>query len=201
MRALALKGQLPQYLDPEFQASINLADLTDAEFRYLRRETLWEAGLTQAAVVGEFGVLVVGPKNNSTRTTLGVIEEVIVQNIAGSATSLRVGLISTANTGSAANAGAGVPRDDRYAGASNQSVFGVGVGSNAVSPTTYTNTSFIRLGVDAIATVKGPWVLTNGVGPTAASQVLMGVWGTEVNKALQAHFIWRERALLTTELS
>jgi hypothetical protein len=202
MRALGLKGTLPQFLDRKFSPGVTVEDLTKPEYSWLRRETLWEAGQAVPAVAADFGVGTVGPKSGMAgRTTIFVVEQVTLSNTAATATSLRFGLISTANIGSAAPTGSGAPRDDRYAGAAvNQSVAGVGSGSNNASPTTFTSTSFVLLAAgQTLGPFPGPWVLTNGVGPTAASQVLFGVWGTEINKAFSFHVVWRERLMLSSE--
>lgn len=200
MRALSLKGALPQYLDEEFQATMLAEDFTKQEYSYLRRETLWGAGLFAPAVAAETALAVVGPRNNSFRTTLIVVESVLIQNQNGVATSFRYGLIDTAHSGSAAATSDGSPRDDRSAKAT-RSFAAVGVGSNAAAITTFSNSQFVILPASGSILIPGPWIISNGEGPAAGSQVNFAVWGTVVNQTVQCAFQWHERTMLASEIA
>lgn len=197
MRALALKGALPQYLAPEFQPQVIAEDLNKPEFSWLRRETLWGAGLFAPAVVGETSLVTLGGRTNAQRAVIGTVEYVIITNQNAAVTSFRYGLIDQAHQGSAASTSDGSPRDDRQA-AQTKSFFGVGIGSNAGVITTFTNSQFVLLPASTSLYIPGPFILTLG-NSAAPAQCTFAVWGTALNQSVQASFQWRERAMLVTE--
>lgn len=205
MRALALKGALPQFLGQEFDASVTVEDLTAPEFGYLRRFLPWQAGQAKGAVVGEFSMLTLGPRTNQLRNALAVCDYITISNQNAAAQSFRYGLVPESAIGSSAPVSNGEPMDDRVTANqplnSVQPIYGVGVGSNAVDPLTQgpPNAGFVRLGVDQTVLIPGPWIITCAANSTAAARQVLAIWTQSVNLSVAGNFKWRERGLLATE--
>lgn len=203
MRALALKGALPEYLAREFQASVNLLDLTTREFQYLRRVNSWLAGINQVAVVGEFGIAVLGPRATQGREAIAVVDSVMIENTSGGSASFRYGLIRNNNVGSAAPTSNGIPLDDRIGPLSGtpfpNPIFGVGGGSQVADPA-ITFAGHVSLPVSSSIELNVSAVLT-GLMTTTGLRTYFGVWATSPNIAFACNFRWRERELLPSEIT
>lgn len=198
MRSLGLKGDLPRNVGTEFGLGLQLLDLEGAEFQYLKRAVLWESGGTQNAVAAEFGVLALGGRAGTTdRTTLAVVEKVIVTNLgAAAAFSVGVDWASTATFAGGLNR-TSYPRDDRAALVAT-SAFATGTDSDPAQLLGSSHYVF-NLNANERQEVIGPWVISNK--PNAAGlPSLFIVQCALVNNAFRVGVMWRERQLHDTEL-
>lgn len=204
MRALALKGTLPQYIDGDYDPVAIVEDLTAREFDYLRRFIPWSA--TFGAVAGGAGVwslVGIGPKTTQGRSAIAVVDRVWILNQTAGALSYRLGLFPTTATGSLLAATGVAPIDDRVLNnvpAGQNGLFAGGGGQNAVDPSTLIPGSTLVFSVPAGATLEvvGPWILTGAVN-TAGAQHYLAITPTLANTQVTASFYWRERALMATE--
>jgi hypothetical protein len=192
MRALQLKGNLPQYLEGEISPSVTLFDLTATDYLWLRRQSRWRIGATQAAVAAQFAIFAFGT-NVADRSVLALLEGITFDNTTAGPLTFQYG-ISLAGAGGVAFAGAGVFCDDRQQSTAAQ--YRGGVGTNAAAPLGGNPPSII---VPANSSVYLPLgdVLTardNGV----FTSVFIAQ-GAAVNTPLRVSLVWRERALLASE--
>src|SRR5262245_15325276 len=77
MRALGIKGDLPQDLLSEYRAHFLLDDLSRDEFAWTKRSTLWDGGAIVAPVVGQLSRVAMFPQSASlgSRAVMCIIEE------------------------------------------------------------------------------------------------------------------------------
>jgi hypothetical protein len=199
MRALALKGQLPQYIEGELNASITAFDLADPEYLWLRRNVRLSQGITIAAVAAQFAQFAFAPVANAGRS-LAVVEQLILANPTAATQTFLVDSQPNIALGAAPN----VPKsalDDRaipFNQLQPTPAFGLGNAQGAVA---ITGAGALSIAVGAGQTVILPlnWIFTNRVVlPTPAPSLLL-VQHSVVNLPLTAGIVWRERALLATE--
>lgn len=198
MRALGLKGDLPRDVERNFGLGIQLADLEQPEFQYLKRAVLWESGGTQNAVAAEFGVLALGGRAGAvTRDTVAIVEKCIITNL-GAAAAFSVGVDWAATTTFAGGLNrTSYPRDDRAALVAT-SAFATGTDSDPAQLIGSSHYVF-NLNANERQEVIGPWVISNK--PNAAGlPSLFIVQCALVNNAFRAGVMWRERQLHDTEL-
>lgn len=203
MRALALKGALPQFIEPEFNVSITAADLRDAEYLWLRRTVRLQQTLQVGPVAAQFSQIVFAPVSSAART-LAVLEKVIITN-SQAAAGMNVLWDAQPNAVSGF-APAAIPKsalDDRAIpfnqlqptpsfglinGTAAGALITIAGGSGWISLPA--SSSFV-LDVDAIFTARS-------VLPTPAPSYFV-VAAQAVNIPLTATFIWRERTMLASE--
>lgn len=199
MRGLALKGTLPQYLSPELEPSVTIADLTQPEYLYLRRILRLSQNIFLPAVAAQFSQAAFAPTAGAARS-LAVVEQLILTNFTAGAVAFQVDFQPNIVVGAAA----GVPKsglDDRS------------IPFNQLQPTP----SFGWVGATAAASIVGTGALTiavpanttvffpvnavftaRAVLSTPAPSLLL-VALSAVNTACNIGAIWRERPLLATE--
>lgn len=199
MRALTLKGALPQHVDGRIGGSITVMDLTQPDYSWLRREQRFLGGSSQGAVVGEFGIAVLGPRPGSVRSTL-CVAYADIQNQTGAAGLFRYGFLLEGNIGSALAVGDGGPMDDRVVSglAAAKPNFGIGTGSQVADPGPVA-AGRCRLPADGQATV-GPFILTNARDAGGISKWHAAVYGSAVNQAVLVTWRWTERTLMQSEV-
>lgn len=197
MRTLGLKGDLPADIQRTYGVGFQLNDLSDPEFQYLRRAVLWESGGTQNAVAAEFGVCVLaGRLGATTRTTLAIIDKVIISNL-GAVAAFSVGVDWGSLATIASINRTSYPRDDRAALVST-SAFATGTDSD---PAQLLGSSHYTMSLNANERqeVVGPWIISNK--PNAAGNPsFFAVNCGLVNNAFRVGIMWRERELHDTEL-
>jgi hypothetical protein len=199
MRALALKGALPQYLEGEIGTSITALDLTTTEFQFLRRIVRLSQGFNAPAVAAQFSQCAFAPVANAPRT-MCVVERVIIANF--SATNLQYFVDSNFVNG--AFPAPGVPKsglDDRslpFNTGQPVPAFGV-LGLTAAG-------AILGLGAIRIAVPAGntfsldlDWVFTNRTVNNTPAPSVLAVQVSAVNAPLDVTFVWRERPLLSSE--
>lgn len=193
-RLLEVKGELPDTLEPSYQLGFQADDFTRMEYRWLRRMTTWQLGLTQSAVVGEFSIFAFIPSVLSRQ--LIVLERIIFTNPNGSGMAVAFG-ITAAGFGGFAIATPGHMCDDRQFAAASSGAQ-AGVGSNVVNPISGAGLNFSQVIVPAGGAVelREELVLTN-VPSTLTAGFIAAV--TQTNLTLVTSIRWRERALLGTE--
>lgn len=197
MRALALKGDLPQYLLPQYLLTMQQEDLSKIEFSWLRRTARYMVGGTSVAVAAQFGIFAFGGQNVQGRNTMAIIDTVAITNISGAALRFDVAAATLAGLGGVALTRFGQNMDDRQFRQS-QSAYACGFGSNAVSPAPG---QAWNVTVPAGAIYELPWlptILTNVDNGTFASGFVIAA-GT-VNAAFTVGITWRERQLQDSEL-
>ena len=200
-RALATKGDQPQYLESRYQLGINALDLTDPEFLYLRRSPTFVASINQAAVAAQFPIIALQNNLAGSRASLCVIEEITIANTAAAAAAN--GAVFGVTFGGAGGVGAGavsgVCQDDRFGGVNlQQSRWTIAAGSNAASPMAIGAGYLVQLPGNTSQTFRGPWILSNKDNGVFSAQLVIA--GTNVNTALAATIRWHERELLASEL-
>lgn len=193
MRALELKGDLPQLLDPIFSLTVQVLDLMDPEFQHLRRTRRFMAGNDIGPVAGQFPYLVFA-RNGQTRDQIAVVERISVTNL--NAAPLRCWIYLLQN-GAAPGVGTqATPTDDRtpLAAAAGHTI---GIATSITSFVTPARLT-VNIPQDQTVFVPGPWIITTA-GPVGAQTQLV-VQGATVNQAFDVSVFWRERLLLSTEL-
>lgn len=202
MRALFLKGDLPQYVGLPYAAVLQLADLTAPEYMHLRRWRRFMGRIAQAAQPALFSIACFG-RTSQNRDTMAVIEQIWVRTPVA-------GAVRFAIEGDTFGLGDTVPattgfyaQDDRSAtlAAAATATFGASFTNNAASAVSgaaaeiITGTSTIFCPIDPTR----PLILTNKpINNTAKSYLY--VQPTGVNQGIDVTFFWRERPILETEL-
>lgn len=204
MRALALKGTLPQYIDGDYDPVVVVDDLTAREYDYLRRYIPWHAAFGQAAGgAGVFSLVGIGPKSTQGRSAIACVDRIIISNLNGAAVTYRWGIIPTSAAGSLLAASGVAPVDDRVLNnvpAGQNGLFAGGGGTNAVDPISLSpaNAGVVVVPANTAWSIDGPWILSGAVN-TAGNQHYLAVWTSAANLSVNAHFYWRERAMMATE--
>lgn len=198
-RALALKGELPQFTEQDYNLGITVEDLTRPEFNWLRREARYFGGTQVGAVAAQFSQITFSTLVAGTRG-LAVVEKIVLSNITGAANGFIVGMSLTGGSVIAPTLNA-APGDDRVGiapGGFGPGMFGVGFGTSAGTPIAAPTFTTIQLPANESFVLEGPWVLTGA--PIGIARSILVVTSTQVNVAIAASFYWRERSLLATEL-
>lgn len=200
MRALALKGELPSYSGSEFQPSINITDLRDPEYLWLRRTVRYEQGLILPVVAGQFSQCAFSPVANASRV-LAVVEQLILTNSSGAGFTFLVDCLPTTLIAAPAS----LPRstmDDRAIPANSlQATPNFGLTNATAVAALLTGSGPLVIGVPATSTIVLPlnWVFTaRQVLNTPAPSFLQVQCGT-VATACHVAVVWRERSMLAAE--
>lgn len=198
MRALALKGDLPQFMAPVFGNSFQLEDFSRAEWSWLRRETRWSVGGTGVAGAGVFSIWAFGTDAATLRQTQATVDSIVVSNPSGATISLTFGL-SMAGTGGVALTRFGQQLDDRQFQAA-QSLYAAGTGQNAASPAPAQGYLFSIPAGGAIQLPVTPVILTAQPNAAGTFTSVIVIVPTVVNTGFQVGMTWRERQLSDSEL-
>jgi hypothetical protein len=199
-RALATKGDQPQYLEGRYELGVQALDLTEFEYRWLRRTQTWQAWASQAAVAAQIqGVQLFLSTAPFGRTVLAVIEEITIINANAAAQTIAYGL-STTTQGITSGPFFGYPADDRSVDAvgAAQSLVGLGTLSAAASPLTVNRAGLVSILPGDSKTLRGPWILSGKVVSTVSETFCIA--STNINQIVQASFRWYERDMLASEL-
>lgn len=193
-RLLEVKGELPDTLEAAYQLGFQADDFTRMEYRWLRRTTTWQLGLTQPAVAAQFSIFGFIPSVLSRQ--LIVIERLIFTNPNAAGMAVAFG-ITASGFGGIAMATPGHMCDDRQFQAASSGAR-AGVGTNAVNPIAGAGLNFSQTVIPAGGAVelREELVLTNAPA-TLTPGFIAAV--TQVNLTLVASIRWRERLLLGTE--
>lgn len=203
MRALGLKGATPSYLEPEFGASINLMDLRDPEFVYLRRGTLYSAGATFVALAANFNYLCLANRILS-RVALAVVEGVLLSNLSAATLGFWFGINAnvTLSGGTLAHS-----RDDRQNGgivgsSARAGIYSCGSFQNAADVMgTAGNFALAQIPAGNSLYIPLPGhVLTGNIDSGNGQQAMFTVQTAAVNVASSATIFWREKNVLASEL-
>lgn len=202
MRALALKGNLPSYTGADFEPSITVLDLRDAEYLWLRRTVRCSQGIVLPAVAAQFSQAVFAPVAIGQKN-MAVVESLILTNSGGAGTTIIVDSQPLAAAPVAAN----VPKsalDDR-------AIPSIGAGQLQPTPSygwvdrtaagAISGLGAMVMALPATSTLVLPlgWVFTGKqVISTPAPSYLIVQCGT-VNVSIHAAAVWRERPLLASE--
>lgn len=201
MRALALKGALPQFLSREYDGSVTVEDLTAPEYDYLRRFQRFQAGGVVTAVAAQFGQAVLGRNGAGNRGALAVVDKVVIVNLDAAVRSFYVGMLQN-GAGIGPGAGNELMADDRVnqnaTAVGTRSLFTCGFGSNAAD---FHTAGHIPISIQAGATVilDVRYILTGVADAGAVNPRLLFVGHSSVNVAFGFGFFWKERAMLATE--
>lgn len=184
-RALGIQGSVPGHVDPTVGVGIQVDDLREVEFQYLRRCIPAYYGSTVAAVAAQFGFSSIRGGNGN----LTIVEKCIINNTSAAALVFNCGIMAAFPNG--VGAVAGTARDSR---------FGVGVlntlaqvrGGNDVAPVAPALP--FQVAVPAGQSV----CLEPGIVLSSSGAFFSIIAGT-VNLAFSVAWFWRERAQLLTE--
>lgn len=206
MRALFLKGDLPQFVGSPYAAVLQMADLAAPEYMPLRR---WRRFCMRQSIgpnAGNFTGCFFGLRDNNPngREVMAVVEAlhvrvpnaatVVVYAIDGDM--LALGGVPTAG---------GQPQDDRSSAttsAAASSAFSLGTFTNAASPLSGVAPQIVPGNTNTFITSVDPdrpLILTNKPINNTPRSVLWIV-PTVINAGVEAMIFWRERGLLETEL-
>jgi hypothetical protein len=196
MRALALKGDLPQYIAPVADLSYTQEDFTRFDWCWLRRETRWSVGGTGVAGVGVFSIFAFAAQSAVGRQTLASVDKIIVSNPSAATISVNFGL-TMAGVGGVALTRFGQMLDDRQFQAA-QSGFAAGTGQNAASPAPAQCFLFSIPAGGSFDLPVCPLLMTNADNGVFGSAFV--IVPTVVNVGMQVGMTWRERQLSDSEL-
>lgn len=198
-RALATKGNQPQYLEGRFELGVVAQDLTRPEYEWLRRTTSWHGSASQAAVAAQFQAIQFG-QAVAARQMLTILDEVTISNENAAAERFLYGISRTTN-GATAGPFFGFPADDRVLDAAHAAQSGsfLVTMSNAVSPFNGQPSALIAIQPGDSVVLKGPWMLTAKPGPVAGILASFAVMAATQNRICTVSFRWRERELLASE--
>jgi hypothetical protein len=193
MRSLALKGALPQFLNGEYQAGINLLDLTDPEYQYLRRFQRFQGGAAVGAVAAQYSYVAIG-RNGSSRDMIAVVEKIVIANIGAANQQFYIYL--TGNPLFGPGSGLNLPTDDR---SPSNSGFTIGTFNSATDiSSALFGVCRVCLNVYQTITLDTPYILTNAL--TGGNLSLLYVQTQALNSPLAVTFYWRERAVVAGEV-
>jgi hypothetical protein len=199
MRALELKGDLPQNLDPRYQLGIQVLDLETAPYRYLRRAMRYQVFQAAGAVAAQHAQFSFVPPPNFGGSRPMLVHVRHFTFIAG-ATGYEVGFgLTAAGGGGTGTPLQGVAQDDRaYPGArSSGSTLLVG---NAVASMLSAGARFMFIPANSSVEVVVDYVLTSRdiTGGIFLTSVAIEVSQLNVAASLTVEF--EERPLMTSEL-
>jgi hypothetical protein len=200
MRALDLKGDLPQLLEAGYQSVILTEDLTSPEFNWLRRKVRLSQGTTVAAVGGQFSQAAFAPTAGAART-LAVVEKLIITNTQAAAVqNYLIDSQPNINIGAAPN----VPKsalDDRaipFNQLQPTPSFGL-VSATAAAAITGTGAMFLSIPASTTLVLPLDWVFTARTVLSTPAPSLLLVQAQAVNTALTFAVVWRERPMTSSE--
>jgi hypothetical protein len=195
MRALELKGDLPQALSSFFTPVIQALDLTTEDLLYLRRITRWSVGVNMAAVAGQFAVSHLVPNSSpAPRAMLAMVDAVLVSNPNAATMPFQYG-VSILGSGQAITS-QGNPLDDRQIGAPR--AFYAAGGNNQAAPSIPSASAIASIPAGGSLWIYPKAVLTGK--DNTVNLTSFFVAGQAVNQALQVVYHWRERAITVSEL-
>lgn len=199
MRVLALKGDLPQWLDPRYSVGFTADDYSLPEWSWARRMSRWSVGGTGVAGAGVFSIFAFAGQNVTGRQTMAIVDSILVSNPSAATISLTFGVVAS-GFGGVAFTRFGQMLDDRQFLAT-QSAYAAGTGQNAASPAPAQGYLFSIPAGGSLALPVTPLVLTNA--PNAAGTQVCGwlVVPTVVNVGMQVGCVWRERVVADSELT
>lgn len=200
-RALATKGDQPQFIDGRYDLSINALDLTAFEYRWLRRINTFQAWASQAAVAGQNQSVQLGAgtiAGGVARNMLTVCESVTVCNENAASQRFHVGLTTNA-IGAASGPFFGYAADDRSldSSAAIQSNAFLATQSNAAALIAGNRAAIVTVPAGSSVVVPGPWIISGK--PAGTVTVSLVVVGGQSNIIVTAGFRWYERELLASE--
>ena len=200
-RALATKGEQPQYLDPRYQAGVSMLDLSDFEYRWLRRAITFHAWASQAAVAAQVQAIQMGAgtiAGGVSRQNLVVIESITILNENATTQRFHYGLSSNIN-GATTGPFFGMAADDRGTdgtGAVQSQAF-LATQSAAGGPFTANRAGIVSILPGDSKEIRGPWVLTGKPAGTVTESFCIA--GGQSNIIVTAGIRWWERELLASE--
>lgn len=195
MRALALKGDLPQLCDPVYGLSLQADDWTLPEYQYLRRMGRWQAGEGTAAVAAQFAYWVLGPRTLG--RNLCVVERLLINNFSGTPFTFYVYL--SQNAAVPGNGTIALPTDDRLnlGDLTSRGNFSIGVG-NIAADAHPSGSAIITIPATTAFMLDAPYVLSGQRFGGVATQLV--VQHSQVNVQFHCTAWWRERSIQDTEL-
>lgn len=193
-------GDLPRLLVPAFQLGFQFADFEKDEWAWLRRATVWSAGIRANAVAAQFSICCFATRQglaSSGRNVLAVLDEVTFENLNAAIIQVEYGIVRTGTLIADPTSNTHT-RDDRGPAGNTASYFALAQGNNAANPTV---ADFARIAIPALSSVqiRGPWMLSNATYPSGFRSAFIAV-ALQVNSDLVMSCKWRERELLDTEL-
>lgn len=203
MRALEMKGDLPQLLDTRFQLSINVDDWTSMPYNYLRRKIRFQQNASAAAVAAQHPQFAFTLPNvlGRPQTTIAHVQTLVLHNPTAAAIEYGFALSNGGGGGTGAQQNGRALDDRAYgAGGGNLSTARVLVGAAAASMLPAQGVRFclvppsstVNLSVDIVCTGKD-W----SAGAAFTNTLVVEV--TQLNVGCSCGFVWDERELVTSE--
>lgn len=191
-RVFGIKGDLPNICDPLLQLGLTLDDLTAAEYWWLRRGRIFDAGSSAVATALNYGKVFLGAPQAT--DSLAIVERITIINQFAGQQAFRIGMVfSVASTANANQK----TRDSRN-GIAGRGAFVVnaalGVGNDLVNAASLV----VNAPQQSTIVVEGPWIVSGqNNGGTQLSALMVETDG--LNQAIAATFTWRERQMLVEE--
>ncbi|MGH2824464.1 MAG: hypothetical protein ACRDLY_15905 [Thermoleophilaceae bacterium] len=189
MRAFDVKGDLPGTMLATFDPVIQVEDLTEHEYFWLRRGRSWSVTVSQGAVAAQNAVVELQAATTAP-DTVAIIDALLVTNIDAALRTYRFGLgtkqlVAVAQTP--------VATDDRHLGQTSAYKAFAGnlvyaANNQAALITPGTSTVLVRF-------TPQPYVLTGGPAGSSCFAVFMD----DLNIALRTTIFFRERQILAAE--
>jgi hypothetical protein len=196
MRALNIKGDLPDKLEPIFSLDVTTEDLTLPEFWYLRRGAYFDGGASPVATAAQYSFVSLGAPQLS--PVLAVVEKVTIYNPDVVARTFNVGTTYTVTNPANAEQ---LPRESRDG--FRRSAFCVAARTSATAQLTGNASYLAVVPAGGQVVVDGPWMLSaaklSPAGPPGQLPQVT-VQSENFNIAMRAHFVWRERFQQESEL-
>lgn len=199
MRVLALKGDLPQWLEARYSVGFTADDYSLPEWSWPRRMSRWSVGGTGVAGAGVFSIFAFAGQNVTGRQTMAIVDSILVSNPSAATVSATFNL-SASGFGGVAFTRFGQMLDDRQFMAT-QSAYAAGTGQNAASPAAAQAFLFSIPAGGSLLLPVTPLILTNAPNAAATQNIGWVIVPTAVNTGMQVGTVWRERVVADSELT
>lgn len=190
-KALNLSGSAPNVLDPTVQVGIQLADMDNVEYAWLRRTSRFHAGIAVGAVAAQNGGMSLSLITNQA-PTMAVIEELQFTNYAATTSLFYMDLAAAALVGGSVRV---QPLDGRMTGGVARPQVALNGGTAAISiPATAVS---ITVPANATVTIQPNLVLTS----TGSATQTLNLFCATANQSASFYARWRERLMAGPESS
>lgn len=198
MRALDIKGDLPQTVAGVLDASVQVDDLTRPQYQYARRTFIGSAFGGAAAVAGQLSGVALGYATPVDPGVLLEVNGVIIQNVNAGTAAFLVGIVSSSLAGYASSVPA--PMDSRWMNPTFQSAPGCTIRTGSAATTRAAQSMAVTLAANSTIYLPIEAVVSSRVARIAGEGGHIIVEGTALNSAVQASFFYRERAAVSSEV-
>lgn len=185
IRALAIQGDYPAEIEPKYSMGIQVEDLTNPEYWFLRGGKRYASCRVAAAVAGQQSFIQLN--GGITGDSVMIVERIAITNDAVANVPYTLGLGTAVAAGAQNNLMC--QADDRHRQIG-YATFISGASAAPVLPAP--NPLYVRVPNSGFLVIEGPWIITGNLS--------LNVICNTVNTVCAVNFWWRERKLLKSEL-